>query len=54
MRVYLIGFMGSGKSHWGRLLSERLQFPFYDLDDVIVVDKGGCRHALPDGSDNWE
>ncbi|ULQ52960.1 shikimate kinase [Flavihumibacter fluvii] len=40
MRVYLIGFMGSGKSHWGRLLSERMNFPFYDLDDVIVQKSG--------------
>ncbi len=46
MRVYLIGFMGSGKSHWGRLLSERLQFPFYDLDDVIVTKTGKAITAI--------
>jgi len=28
--------MGSGKTHWGRLLSAKLQLPFRDLDTVIV------------------
>jgi shikimate kinase len=28
--------MGSGKTHWGRLLSAKLQLPFSDLDTVIV------------------
>jgi shikimate kinase len=36
MRIFLIGFMGSGKTHWGRLLSEKLGLPFFDLDTVIV------------------
>ena len=36
MRIYLIGFMGSGKSHWGRLLSASMKVPFFDLDDVIT------------------
>ena len=37
MRVYLIGFMGSGKSFWGRKLSAGMGFPFFDLDDEIVL-----------------
>ena len=28
--------MGSGKTHWGRLLSKKLGLAFYDLDTVIV------------------
>src|ERR1700674_2571155 len=36
MRVYLLGFMGSGKSHWGKLLSEKLTLPFFDLDTEIT------------------
>jgi shikimate kinase len=28
--------MGSGKTHWGRLLSEKLNIPFFDLDEQIV------------------
>jgi shikimate kinase len=35
MKIFLIGFMGSGKTHWGRLLSEKLKLPFFDLDSVI-------------------
>ncbi len=40
MRIFLIGFMGSGKSHWGKLLSERLKLPYYDLDALIVASAG--------------
>ena len=36
MKIFLIGFMGSGKTHWGRQLSAKLNMPFYDLDTVIV------------------
>ena len=35
MKIFLIGFMGSGKTHWGNLLSQKLQIPFFDLDAVI-------------------
>lgn len=28
--------MGSGKTYWGKLLSIKLQLPFWDLDTVIV------------------
>lgn len=35
MRVYLTGFMGSGKSAAGRKLAERLGVPFVDLDSEI-------------------
>ncbi len=36
MKIYLIGFMGSGKTYWGHLLSEKLGIPFFDLDEQIV------------------
>lgn len=36
MKIFLIGFMGSGKTHWGNLLSAKLHLPFRDLDSVIV------------------
>ncbi len=32
MKIFLIGFMGSGKTHWGRLLSQKLSISFFDLD----------------------
>ena len=35
MRVFLTGFMGSGKTTVGRLLSRRLGLPFIDLDHEI-------------------
>ena len=40
MRIFLIGFMGSGKTHWGNRIAEKLQIPFYDLDAVIVQAEG--------------
>ncbi|HEY2722678.1 MAG TPA: shikimate kinase [Chitinophagaceae bacterium] len=36
MKIFFIGFMGSGKTHWGRLVSEKLHIPFFDLDEQIV------------------
>ena len=40
MRIFLIGFMGSGKSYRGRQLSARLGIPFFDLDEQIVNAEG--------------
>ena len=36
MRIFLVGFMGSGKTHWGKKLAAINGIPFYDLDSVIV------------------
>src|SRR5438552_1872746 len=33
--VFLIGFMGAGKSTVGRILAQRLGWAFYDLDLII-------------------
>jgi shikimate kinase len=38
--VFLIGFMGSGKTTVGRLLAARLGRAFVDLDDLIVQAAG--------------
>ncbi len=35
MRIFLIGFMGCGKSHEGKRLAQKLQWPFLDLDAEI-------------------
>jgi shikimate kinase len=32
--------MGSGKSHWGRLLSQKLSIPFFDLDEQVAAHAG--------------
>ena len=37
MKIILVGYMASGKSTVGKLLSESLHIPFYDLDDLIVT-----------------
>jgi shikimate kinase len=39
-RVYLVGFMGSGKSTVGRELSLNLRSPFFDLDAEIEKSTG--------------
>ena len=36
--IFLIGFMGSGKSHWGRIWAIRHGYTFYDLDEEIERD----------------
>lgn len=35
MRIFIIGFMGAGKTWSGRRLAERLGWLFIDLDDLI-------------------
>lgn len=35
MKIYLIGFMGSGKTTVGRELAARIGAPFFDLDELI-------------------
>ena len=34
-RIYLIGMMGSGKSHWAGRIGRALGLPAYDLDTLI-------------------
>lgn len=36
MKIFLIGFMGCGKTHWGKILSEKLNVPFFDLDEKVI------------------
>jgi len=37
MKIYLVGFMGAGKTTVGRELATRLDLPFFDLDDLVVA-----------------
>ncbi len=48
MRVFLTGFMGSGKTTVGRLLSEHLALPFIDLDREIELGAGHSVRAIFD------
>ncbi len=38
--VFLIGFMGSGKTHWGKIWAAKNGLNFYDLDEVIETKEG--------------
>jgi len=35
MKIYLVGFMGSGKTTVGRELAARIDVPFFDLDELV-------------------
>jgi shikimate kinase len=35
MRIFILGFMGTGKTYWGKRWSEVYDFPFIDLDELI-------------------
>ena len=35
MKIYLVGFMGAGKTTVGRELAARLDVPFFDLDGLV-------------------
>lgn len=54
-RIYLIGFMGSGKSHTGRQLAGKLGYAFVDLDDRIEAEAGMDIPAIfrRDGEDEF-
>ncbi len=43
--IFLLGFMGSGKSHWGRVVAEKTRCPFIDLDALIEEREG---KTIPD------
>jgi len=35
MKFFLVGFMGSGKSHWGKIWAQESGLDFFDLDEMI-------------------
>ena len=39
-RIYIAGFMGSGKSTVGRMVAHLFRWPFKDLDDMIASQAG--------------
>ena len=40
MHIFLIGFMGSGKSHWGKIWADKYGLSFFDLDEEIEEKAG--------------
>jgi len=48
-RVYLLGFMGAGKSTIGRILAKRVGWKFIDLDEEIERGEGHSIREIFDG-----
>ncbi|WP_185871826.1 shikimate kinase [Blattabacterium cuenoti] len=46
MKITLIGYMGSGKTTVGKILSKKLDFDFYDLDALLVKSKNDSIYNL--------
>jgi shikimate kinase len=40
MLVFIIGYMGAGKTTLGKLLAEKLNYHFYDLDEMFEISAG--------------
>jgi shikimate kinase len=40
VKIYLIGFMGAGKTTLGREVARRLDIPFFDLDEMVESSEG--------------
>jgi len=45
-RIFLVGFMGAGKTTVGKVLARRLDYEFVDLDDVIEAQAGKSVRAI--------
>ncbi|MBN9297021.1 MAG: shikimate kinase [Filimonas sp.] len=39
MKIFLVGMMGTGKSHWSKILSKKLKCGGYDLDHLIEMNE---------------
>lgn len=53
-RIYLVGFMGAGKSTVGRALAARLGVPFVDLDEAFEALAGvTIRRAFEERGEPW-
>ncbi|MHB8800216.1 MAG: shikimate kinase [Thermoanaerobaculia bacterium] len=53
-RVFLVGFMGAGKSTVGRALAGRLDVPFLDLDEAFEALAGiTIRRAFEERGEAW-
>jgi len=40
MKIFLTGFMGSGKTYWGKIWARQSGLSFYDLDEEIEKETG--------------
>jgi len=40
MLIFIIGYMGAGKTTLGKRLAERLNYHFYDMDEMLEISTG--------------
>ena len=46
--------MGSGKTHWGKILSRQISLPYFDLDEVIVAsEKKSVQQIFHDNGEEY-
>ena len=54
MKIYLIGFMGAGKTTVGKELSARVDAPFFDLDELIEsAEKSSIKDIFSQRGEAW-
>ncbi|MEI7735568.1 MAG: shikimate kinase [Ferruginibacter sp.] len=54
MQLFIIGFMGSGKTYWGKLWAQQTGMRFYDLDEVIEQQEGTTiAHLFETNGEAW-
>ncbi len=55
MKIFLIGFMGSGKTYWGNLWSQKSGLKFFDIDDMVeeTQEKTIAEIFAQDGEDHF-
>ena len=46
MNIYLCGMIGAGKTAVGKALSEKLGWPFFDLDQIMEEEAGKRIHDI--------
>lgn len=47
-KIYLWGYMGSGKSYWSKRLGQYFKLPYFDLDTVFEKEQGCSIRAFFD------
>ena len=52
-KFFLIGFMGSGKTYWGKIWAQNKGLNFFDLDEIVEQKEGRAIAAIfeKDGED---
>jgi shikimate kinase len=48
IKIFLIGFMGSGKTYWGQKWARQSGLAFYDLDEIVEAKEGKSIAAIFD------